>query len=132
MLVFKRKYFLAAILLFLVEVFIAVYVRDQIVRPYIGDLLVVMLLYCFLKSFVDLSVEAAGFLVLVFAYVVEFFQFLDILSFLGLQDNAIAGVVLGSQFEWADMLAYTLGLLFIFFIEEFRNKGTRKVGKFSS
>lgn len=132
MLIFKRNYFLATILLFFVEIFIAVHVRDQIIRPYIGDLLVVILLYCFLMSFVNLSVEATGFLVLVFAYVVEYFQFLNILSLLGLQDNAFANVVFGSQFEWADMLAYTLGLLLILIIEEIRNNRKRSIGKLSS
>lgn len=121
MLIFRKNYFFAAILLFLVEVFIAVYVRDAIIRPYVGDLLVVMLLYFFLKSFVNLPVKTAGFLVLIFAYLIEFLQFLNILAFLGLQENKLAAIVLGSRFEWADMLAYTLGLLLVFLIENFRN-----------
>ncbi|MFT5385169.1 MAG: hypothetical protein ACI81W_002574, partial [Saprospiraceae bacterium] len=36
--------------LFLIEVGIAVFIQDRIIRPYIGDLLVVILIYCFIRS----------------------------------------------------------------------------------
>ena len=48
---FDKYYFFAALLLFLVELVIALYVKDNFVRPYLGDLLVVILIYCCLKSF---------------------------------------------------------------------------------
>jgi len=53
---FNTKYFLLAFALFFVEVYIALYVHDDIIRPYIGDVLVVILIetvakYSFKKSF---------------------------------------------------------------------------------
>src|SRR4051812_22461106 len=49
---FNRNYFLLTILLFATEVAIAMFVHDRFIRPYFGDFLVVILIYCFLKSFI--------------------------------------------------------------------------------
>jgi len=122
MIKFNRTYLLLAILLFISEVLIALYVRDKIIRPYVGDFLVVMLVYCFVKSFLNISVMKAAIFTLLFAYLVEWAQHLQVLHMLGLQDNRLARIVLGSAFEWIDMLAYTLGVIFILLIERFFNK----------
>jgi hypothetical protein len=42
-------YFSAFILLTLVEVFIAIFVHDNFIRPYIGDVLAVMVVYFFVR-----------------------------------------------------------------------------------
>jgi hypothetical protein len=42
--------------LFLIEVGIAVFIQDRIIRPYIGDLLVVILIYCFIRSCYNIPV----------------------------------------------------------------------------
>ena len=52
MVIFNKTYFLLALLLLLAEVLIALYLHDALIRPYGGDFLVVILLYCFVKSFV--------------------------------------------------------------------------------
>ena len=115
---FHRKYFLLAILLFFVEVLIAVYMHDQIIRPYVGDLLVVILLYCFLKSFVKVSVVKAAIFVLLFSYLIEFLQYLNLIKFLGLQKSRFANIILGNYFEWIDLVAYTLGIVIVLLIEK--------------
>lgn len=48
MFVFNRNYFIAASLLFVTEVFIAHYLPA--IKSYLGDPLVVILLYCMVKS----------------------------------------------------------------------------------
>ena len=78
MLTFKKNYFTAAILLFVVEILIAVFVHDNFVRPYFGDVLVVILIYCFIKSFLKLLVLPAVLLVLIFSFSIEFLQYLNI------------------------------------------------------
>jgi len=55
MLVFRKTYFVAALLLFAAEVCIALFFHDRFIRPYFGDFLVVILIYCFLKSFWNAS-----------------------------------------------------------------------------
>src|SRR6478735_2938167 len=112
---FHWKYFVLAVFIFLIEVLIASYLHDPIIRPYIGDLLVVILLYCLLKSFVNISVMKAAIFVLLFAYVVEFLQYLNLIKYLGLQKSGLANIVLGNYFEWIDMIAYTIGIALVVF-----------------
>lgn len=123
MITFKRSYFVAAIVLFVIEVLIALYVTDRIIRPYVGDLLVVILMYCFLRSFLKVSVAVTALVVLLFAYFVEWLQYLNLVRALGWQHSKLANVVLGNHFEWIDMLAYTLGIgLVLLFERNLRKK----------
>ncbi|MCY2686481.1 ribosomal maturation YjgA family protein [Salinimicrobium sp. TH3] len=122
---FDLKYFFAAVILFFVEVFIAAFVQDSIIRPYGGDFLVVIFLYCLLKSFFRLPVKNAILGVLLFAFAVECSQYLKLIGLLGMQDNKIISAVMGNHFEWLDMLLYTLGAFTIFGIEKWRSLSFR-------
>jgi hypothetical protein len=118
MLRFKKNYFLLAVLLFVVEVLIAIYVRDSIVRPYGGDFLVVILIYCFIKAFWNAPVIIAAISTLIFSYVIEFLQYLKFVKVIGLGNSHIANVVLGNSFAWSDMVAYTLGVATVLLVEK--------------
>lgn len=115
---FNRNYFAVTVLLFLTEITIALYVHDNFIRPYFGDFLVVILLYCFLMSFLKISVWVAAALVLVFSFAIETAQYFNIVEKLGLQSNKIVKVVLGNSFAWIDLLAYTLGILAVISMEK--------------
>jgi len=124
MFIFNKNYFLTAGILFITEVLIALYVKAGFIRHYFGDFLVVILIYCFVKSFLKISILKAAIAVLLFAYFIEFLQYLNFVKWIGLGDNRLVNVVLGNYFEWADMLAYTLGILFVLGVEKFyRNTG---------
>ncbi len=114
---FQRKYFILAILIFLVEILIALYVHDRIIRPYVGDFLVVILIYSFVKTFLDTPVLATALAVLLFSYLIEALQYFNILRVLGFQHSKLATVVLGNSFAWTDIFAYTAGILFVLSIE---------------
>jgi hypothetical protein len=122
MLTFNKRYFLLAILLFLIEVLIAAYVNDAIVRPYVGDYLVVMLLYCLVRSFVKFPVLPLAMGVLLFAYCLEILQYFNLVDRLGLRHSQLAVIVIGSSFEWIDLVAYTLGIATIITIEKYRRQ----------
>ena len=49
-------YIISFLVIFCIEVFIALYVRDSFVRPYMGDALVVVLVYSFVRIFIGLTV----------------------------------------------------------------------------
>lgn len=118
---FNVKYFLVALFFFFIEVIIALYVQDSFVRPYGGDFLVVIFLYCLLQSFFRIPVKNAIFGVLVFAYFIETLQYFKASEFFGISDNKVASVVLGKHFEWLDILLYTLGGLAIYAMEKSRS-----------
>ena len=115
---FNQKYLAIAVLLFLIEILIALFVHDKFVRPYFGDYLVVILIYCFLKSFVNLPVWSAALIVLVFSFTVEIGQYFNMIGLLGLQHSAFARTVIGNSFAWIDLMAYVAGILSVVIIEK--------------
>ena len=122
MLTFNKNYFGLFVLLFFVEVLIAVFVHDNFVRPYLGDVIVVILIYCFIKSFIRLTVLEAAVSVMLFAFTTEFLQFLNIVEVLHLEKNKIARTVLGTSFSWMDMLMYVIGIAIVLLVEKWLRK----------
>lgn len=114
---FKPGYLIAAGILFLIEVCIALFVHDHIIRPYIGDVLVVILIYSFLRSFLNGPVWALALFTLLFSYLIETLQYFKFVELLGLDRDGIARVVLGTSFAWMDILCYTVGIIFILVAE---------------
>lgn len=114
---FQIHYFILTLILLLIEVLIAVYMNDAIVRPYIGDLLVVILLYCFVKTFLAASVSTVASGVLLFSFLIETGQYFHLVSLLGLDHSAIAKVILGNSFAGMDLLMYVAGIICILIAE---------------
>ncbi|WP_041494927.1 ribosomal maturation YjgA family protein [Nonlabens marinus] len=115
----QATYVLGTLVFFLIEVFIAVYVFDDIVRPYLGDLLVVILLYCFTMAITHLRIITALTIVLCFSFVVEFLQGIQLIEMLGWQNSRLARTIIGTSFSYWDLLMYTAGALLILSIEWF-------------
>ena len=121
MFVFRKNYFLLTIILLFVEICIAVFINDRFIRPYLGDFLVVILLYCFVRSFFNVPVNQTAIGVLIFAFVIEGLQYIQLVNILGLQDSKLASVVLGNSFSWMDMLTYVLGIALVMAYEIVNN-----------
>lgn len=122
MLTVNKNYIGLTSLIFTIEVLIALFVRDNFVRPYLGDVLVVILIYSFIKSFLDLPVFPVAIFVLAFSFTIEFLQYFDIVEKLGLEKSKIANVVIGTSFVWIDLLAYAAGIVVILGVEKYRSK----------
>lgn len=122
---FSKIYFGVAILLFFKELLIACFAHDSIIRPYGGDLLVVVLIYCAVKIFVNIPVVPATLAVLLFAYAVEITQYFHLIRRLGREHSTLARLVLGSSFSFADMLLYTIGAMLIITVENIIPAGKR-------
>lgn len=99
-------------LLFL-EVLIALYVHDDFIRPYIGDVLVVIVLYCLIRIFIPDKGRLLPLYIFVFAAGVEGLQYLDLVSRLGLENHTFLRVVIGSVFDWTDILCYGIGCIIL-------------------
>jgi len=117
---FNLKYFALAILLFIIETLIALFVNDGFIRPYFGDVLVVGLIYCFIKSFLNLEMLNTVTLVLAFSFLIEYLQYLNFVAILGWENSKLANTVLGNSFAWEDIIAYTFGAVSIILIEKMR------------
>ena len=114
---FKPYYFIGFLILFVVEAMIAFFLKDGFIRHTFGDFLIVILMYCFLKSFWNSNSIKVAITVLVIAFIVEFLQLFQLLKFLHLENNQVAKLVLGSTFQISDLVAYCLGILMILLIE---------------
>jgi hypothetical protein len=114
---FNLKYFLLTIVLFISEVVIATVWKENVfVRSYLGDVIVVILLYTFVLSFFKIENNTKFILgIFVFSVLVETLQYFKIADVLGLKPGSIAAIVVGNSFSWIDILCYGIGCLLIFF-----------------
>lgn len=114
------------ILIFASEVFIALFVHDRFFRPYFGDVLVVILIYCFIRIFIPKKVAYLSLFVLLFAVLVEVLQYFDYVKLLGLENNRFFSIIMGRSFSFADIICYTCGFLPIFAADIIRAKKAKK------
>jgi hypothetical protein len=119
MLKFSKIYFSLTVLLFVAEVLIALFVHDNFIRPYVGDVLVVILIYCFVKSFFHLPEFVLAIGVLLFAFAIEFLQYIKIVHVLGLEKSELMRTVIGTSFAWLDLLAYMIGIGIVLMAERY-------------
>ena len=105
----RVAYGIATLVLFIIELLIALFVHDEFIRPYVGDVLVVLLLYTFVRIFLPEGVRLLPLYIFLFAAGVEVLQYFRIAEVLGLSDNRILSVVIGSVFDVKDIVCYGVG-----------------------
>jgi hypothetical protein len=115
--IFRRGHALAAALLFVVEVMIALFVKDAFVRPYLGDVLAVVLVFMALRAIFAIGSWTAAGIALGIAFVIEFGQLIGILHILGVARHQWLGVVLGTGFDVKDLFAYAAGALIAIWLD---------------
>ena len=113
---FNKKYFILLLFVFIIELFIALYVRDGFIRPYGGDILAVLFVYYFLKIFLKLDNLLLASFALFFAFLIEIAQYFNVLVFLRLENSNLARIILGNSFSWGDIACYFVGILLILFL----------------
>lgn len=104
-------YVAATFVLFLVEVAIALFVHDAVIRPYAGDSIVVIMVYTAIRAVTRLGVRAAALAAFLFACAVEIGQYFHLVDRIGLGHNAFARTILGTTFVPEDFVAYAIGAL---------------------
>jgi len=116
----NRSYAWLAAGLLALEILIARFAHDQLIRPYAGDFLATILLYCLLKAVWPAPVRRVALVALLLSYAIELAQLAHLLHWLGWQHVPVARLLLGSQFAWGDMLAYSLGAAAVLGLEQAR------------
>lgn len=114
---FSKRYATAALVLLIFEVMIGLWVHDGFVRPYLGDVLVVILLYCIVQTFFKLKVWPVVLGVFLLACLVEVGQHYGLVYKLDLHQYGLARIVMGTTFSWSDILAYAVGCMMILLAE---------------
>lgn len=95
----RIKNCLISIVIFLIEVIIALNFHDGFIRSYLGDILVVVLIYFVIKTIITKQVKYLSIYVLIFAIIIEFLQLFDIVHILNLENNKLACIIIGSTFD---------------------------------
>lgn len=104
-------YGLAFLMLFVLEAFIALRVRDRFVRPYLGDAMVVWVVYCFVRALRPFGWKRLPLYVFWFAVLVEWLQYFHLAELPVFAGNPVARIVLGSVADPKDILCYGAGCL---------------------
>ena len=104
-------YLILFILLFALETLIALTLHGGFIRSYMGDVIVVWVVYCFVQAILGGKNNhyIVALSVMFFAFLVEFLQGIHIVDILGLSDNAFLRTVIGTSFSWADLVCYAVG-----------------------
>lgn len=114
---FKKTYFFIFLGLLLTEICIALFVNDAFIRPYFGDFLATICLYCFFMTFINLKPLHIALLSLLISVLIEIFQYLNWGHSTTIKSNKTLQVVLGSSFSWGDVVAYVLGFFVVIYVE---------------
>ncbi len=109
----RKHYILATLFLFLIEVLIAIFMEDNFIRSYIGDVLVVILIYTFIRVFLPKKGKGLPIIIFLFAVFVEILQYINIVGLLGLENNRFLCIVIGTVFDYKDVISYLIGTLLL-------------------
>lgn len=112
----------AAAAVLALEVVIAVFVDDALIRPYAGDALAVVLVYLAARWLLPVRPYSAVAGALALAVAIELAQAFHMLAALGLEHNRLARTILGGVFDPLDLIAYGSGAAVALIVERFRGE----------
>lgn len=108
----SRWHILLATLVFAIEVLIATRLPHvSWVRAYLGDVLVVVLLYAMVRSMLRINDYLVLLAVFVFACGIEMAQYFHVAERLGYVRGDVMYTVFGNTFSWGDIICYAVGCI---------------------
>lgn len=122
MIKFNFKFFIIFLISLILEIIIALFIHDDFIRPFIGDVLVVILIYFLIKSFIKNDITLLPLYIFLFAAFIEICQYFNIVKLLGFENNTFISIILGSTFDFKDLLCYFVGGLILFIYQILENK----------
>jgi Protein of unknown function (DUF2809) len=106
---FDRRSFLIFVLILILEIIIGTCFHDRFVRYFLGDVLIVVLICYFIRSWLAIRLRVLLIGTLIFAFLTELAQYFDLVGWLGWQHSTLTHLTIGSTFDWLDLVAYTIG-----------------------
>ncbi|WP_028454507.1 ribosomal maturation YjgA family protein [Chitinilyticum litopenaei] len=110
---FSPRHALLAAALLGTEIAIGSLFDDRFIRPYLGDVLVIPLLYCLIRSAWQGAQSSLPWLLLALGLLVEGAQWLRLADLLARPDPSLLRTVIGTHADPLDVLAYLAGTLAI-------------------
>ena len=120
----RLRYLLVALAIFLIEVAIAKgFIRGPYVRGSIGDILVIMLIYAFIRGTVGLKPLVAASVAFGLGVCAELLQYFHLAERLGLEPGGVAHTVIGNTATLADLVMYAIGSLLALALDGYLLRG---------
>lgn len=113
----NKTYFIIFICILGIEISIALFLKSGFIRHTFGDFLATILVFSFFKTFSRMSSLKIAITTLIIAFCIEFAQYFQLLNYLNLNQFKLLRVVFGTNFSIQDLVAYTLGVITIYFID---------------
>lgn len=116
----KRRliYFAISVICFIFCVLIVkLFAKNQFIRGFVGDIIIILLIYFFIKIFYNFHPIKLAIFILLLAFTTEFLQYLNLISILGLEQNMFAQLIIGSVFDPLDLIAYTIGAITVYALD---------------
>lgn len=117
----RLLYGIATLLLLGIEILIGLYAGGW-VRAYLGDVLVVILLYTILRT-ISVNKPSKWFIlptaILIFSFIVEFLQLWGFCDRFGITNNLLR-IIIGTGFSYIDLICYAVGVIPCYIVEFFR------------
>ena len=95
----RTNYLIISFLLLITEILIALFAKDQFIRPILGDYLATILLTYILATFIKIDFIKITFLALGISYLIEAMQYIHILKILHLNKFKILNILVGNSFS---------------------------------
>jgi len=114
---FSFKFFTAFISFLIAIVLIALFIETGFIRNHFGDVLIVLLIWCFIRIFLRGQIKLLWLYIFAFATMVEFAQYFGLVYILGLGHSQLARVIIGTTFDWWDIVMYFVGCAIIWYFE---------------
>ncbi|MBW2938924.1 DUF2809 domain-containing protein [Aureisphaera sp. CAU 1614] len=112
-----NRYFWIFLLLLTIEVVIALFQFHKFIRGFVGDVLVIPLLYYFGRWITRFSANKLLLAVLLLAISVEIIQWFNLFPLLGIESKLFY-ILIGNTFDPLDLGAHCIGFLTVLFLNK--------------
>ena len=114
----RLPYIIVTVVVFITEFLIALYVNDDIIRPYVGDVLVTTLLCTLVRSVYVKPIPKLWLWIFAFSIFVEITQYFRLADLLGISNKAVR-IIMGGSFSFLDILCYFVGCFAFCLVEKY-------------
>ena len=104
------------IIILVMEIYIAIFIKGGFIRHYIGDVLATAMLYAFGRAIFRMAPINLAIFVFVISLFIEALQYFKILEILGVK-SSILRIIFGGTFDWTDIICYLVGCILAYVFE---------------
>ena len=107
---------LIGVIILVIEIYIAIFIKGGFIRHYIGDVLATAMLYAFGRAIFRVASINLAIFVFVVSLFIEALQYLKLLEILGVK-SSILRIIFGGTFDWTDIICYLVGCILAYMFE---------------